>query len=68
MNEHAMMVAERWARKRAEAIADGAKPADFDNNLLALLFWGGWNINDAHAILKRVQRLSEKEVSTCEQS
>lgn len=63
MDDHAKAVAIRWAKKRAEAIANGMPPADFDNHLLALLFWGGWNIDDAHAICNRAKKLSEKEVS-----
>ena len=61
MNEHAIAVAERWAKKREAAIADGAKIADFDRELLALLIWGGWTADDANAILFRVQRLNAKE-------
>lgn len=62
MDDHAKAVADRWAKKRAEAISDGMAPADFDSHMLAFFFWGGWSIDDAHAICKRAQKLSEKGV------
>lgn len=62
MDDHAKVVADRWAKKRAEAIAGGQAPEEFDHEMLAFLFYGGWSIDDAHAICKRAQRKSEMEV------
>lgn len=64
MNEHAQSVADRWSKKRAAAIASGMKPEAFDKHMLAFMRWGGWGEDDAQAICKRVQQLSEKGVST----
>lgn len=63
MDDHAKAVADRWAKKRAAVIADGKNIADFDRDLLALLYWGGWSEEDAQAIVNRVKRLSEKGVN-----
>ena len=68
MEEHAKSVADRWAKKRAAAIADGMKPETFDNHMLAFMRWGGWSEENAQAICKRAQQLSEKEVNECEHS
>ena len=61
MDDHAKAVADRWAKKRAEAIAAGKSKEEFDQDMLAFLFYGGWSIDNAHAILKRAQRKSETE-------
>lgn len=68
MEEHATAVAERWARKRAAAIADGMKPETFDAHMLHFMRWAGWSEQTAQAICKRAQKLSGKEVTQCEQS
>ena len=68
MEEHAKAVADRWANKRAAAIADGTKPDAFDKHMLDFMRWGGWSEQDAQAICKRAQKLSEKGVNECEQS
>lgn len=68
MEEHAKAVADRWAKKRAEAIADGMLPAAFDAGMLNFMRWGGWSEENAQAICKRAQKLSEKGVNECEQS
>lgn len=68
MDEHAKAVADRWALKRAFAIAGGMKPAGFDKHMLEFLRWGGWSDENAQAICKRAQRLSETEVKQCEHS
>lgn len=62
MNEHAKSVADRWAKKRAAAIADGMKPEAFDAHMLSFMRWGGWDEQTAQAICKRARQLSEKEV------
>ncbi len=68
MEEHARAVADRWAKKRAAAIADGMKPAVFDAHMLDFMRLGGWDEQTAQAICKRAQKLSEKEVDKCEHS
>ena len=68
MDEHAAAVAARWAKKRAAAIAEGMKPEVFDKHMLHFMRWGGWSEQNAQAICKRAQKLSEKEVNACEQS
>lgn len=64
MNEHAVAVAERWAKKRAAAIADGMKPEVFDAHMLGFMRWGGWDEKTAQAICKRVLQLCEKDDNT----
>lgn len=68
MEDHAKTVAERWARKRAAAIADGMKPETFDAQMLYFMRWGGWSEENAQAICKRAKQLHEKGVTECEQS
>lgn len=68
MDEHAKAVADRWAKKRAAAIADGMKPAVFDKHMLEFMRWGGWSEENAQAICKRVKQLGEREVTQCEHS
>ena len=62
MDDHAKVVADRWANKRAEAIAEGMLPADFDKHMMAFMLWGGWSEENAKAICDRAKKLSEKEV------
>lgn len=64
MDDHAKAVAARWAKKRAEAIAEGMKPAEFDNHMAAFMRWAGWSEANAQAICKRAIQLYEKEVTT----
>lgn len=59
MEDHAKAVADRWAKKRAEAIAEGMYPADFDKNMLAFLLRGGWSEENAKAICNRAIKKSE---------
>lgn len=61
MEDHAKAVADRWAKKRAEAIAGGMKPETFDKHMMSFLLWGGWSEENAQAICKRAQSKSEKE-------
>lgn len=68
MEEHARSVAERWAKKRSEAIADGMQPDVFDAHMLNFMHWGGWSEENAQAICKRAKQLHEKGVTECEQS
>ncbi len=68
MEDHAKAVADRWAKKRAVAIADGMKPAIFDQHMLHFMRWAGWSEENAQAICKRVQRLCGEGVSECEHS
>ena len=68
MEEHAAAVAARWGKKRAAAIADGMKAEAFDRHMLAFMRWGGWSEENAQAICKRAQKLSEKGVNECEHS
>lgn len=59
MDEHAKSVADRWAKKRAEAIADGMLPEKFDAYMLNFMRWGGWSEENAQAICKRAKYLHE---------
>ena len=68
MEEHAAAVAERWGKKRAAAIANGMAAAVFDRYMLGFMRDGGWSEETAQAICKKSQKLSEKEVNTCEHS
>lgn len=68
MDEHAKVVADRWAKKRADAIADGMAPAVFDKYMLGFMRWAGWSEETAQAICKRAQKLCEKGVDECEHS
>jgi hypothetical protein len=68
MDDHAKTVAARWADKRSAAIAEGMKPAAFDDHMLRFLRWGGWNEADAQAIVTRARKLSERREAECEQS
>lgn len=68
MEDHAKAVADRWAKKRAVAIADGMSPDAFDKHMLRFMRWAGWCEADAQAICKRAQRLCGEEVNTCEHS
>ena len=63
MEEHAQTVAERWAKKRAAAIADGMKAEVFDKHMLAFMRWGGWSEKKAQEICDRARRLHEKGVT-----
>ena len=63
MEDHAKAVADRWAKKRADAIAEGMKPAVFDRYMLGFMRDGGWSEETAQAICKRAQKLSEKGVN-----
>lgn len=59
MDDHAKVVAARWANMRIEAIARGTPAAEFDANALHFLAGeAGWSEKDAQAIIKRMQRLS----------
>ena len=60
MDDHAKAVADRWAEKRIAALSGGMKPEEFDAHMLHFLKWGGWSEEDAQAICKRAQRLSER--------
>ena len=60
MDEHATSVADRWAKKRAEAIADGMQPDVFDAYMLRFMRWGGWSEETAQAICKRAKYLHER--------
>lgn len=62
MDDHAKAVADRWAKTRSTVIAGGMKPEEFDKRMLEVMLAGGWSEEDAQAICKRAQRLSEKEV------
>lgn len=68
MDDHAKTVAARWALKRAAAIADGMKPAAFDDHMLRFMRWGGWSEANAQAIVARARKLSERGEADCEQS
>lgn len=69
MDEHAKAVAGRWANYRAEAIAEGEKPEDFDAYMLRVMRGYGWSEENAQAICKRAKRLcNEKGVDACENS
>lgn len=61
MDDHAKAVADRWAKKRAEAIAEGMTPAVFDKHMLGFMRWAGWSEETAQAICKRAQSKSDKE-------
>lgn len=61
MEDHAKAVADRWAKKRAEAIADGMAPAVFDRYMLGFMRDGGWSEETAQAICERARRKSETE-------
>lgn len=63
MEDHAKAVADRWAKIRAEEIAAGTHPAKFDNYMMRFMLEGGWSEEDAQAICKRAQKLSEKGVN-----
>jgi hypothetical protein len=60
VDEHAKVVAARWAEKMPAAVADGMSAEEFLRTFKRFLLWGGWNAATADKMVARTKQLYER--------